>query len=98
MIGTEYIRAAVELADDTWPWDFHKKEAVLEFSGYDIDALAAQLVRQVDDKVIFRVTIEPTGTDITCEGQGTLLAQSRMQESRTMATIKAIVDSGVLES
>ncbi len=58
-----------------------------------LDALAAQLVRQVDNLFAHFVHIHPTRTRIYGDH-----GQNEVQgPDRTMNTIKAIVDSGVLE-
>ena len=83
MNDQEYIRKAVELTDDIWPWDFHKKESVLEFSGYDLDALAAQLVRQAYTHCVRPIELAgPIIYDLY----------------DPMNTIKVIVDSKVLSN
>jgi len=67
-----------------------------------LDALAAQLVRQVDDLAEYDFTSYSehceVETDVTNEDGGRMwnTHTSTEGEDRTMNTIKAIVDSGVL--
>lgn len=96
-----YIKKAVELADgwkheggncllipfDTGLWAYPDLEQC------HLDALAAQLVRQVDT-TDFVVQIYSTETEIN-DTFGLMLI-NRAGPDRTMNTIKAIVDSGVL--
>ena len=98
MSDIEYIKRAVELAD-WFEWDqwLNAKTDVLGNAGQIfLDALAAQLVRQVDALVFYRLIIEPTGVDIESEATGKRIAETRFG-SRTDNTIKAIIDSGVLD-
>lgn len=94
MNDQEYIRKGVELADDVWPWDFWKTgvQDISEMSGLEIDALAAQLVRQVDASSPSSVAIYHGSTQVFADSGFT----RRKGDDRTMNTIKAIVDSGVL--
>lgn len=82
---TDYIRKAIELADG---WEMESELG-------ELDALAAELVRRV-------VLIE--GFDVVvCNGESAVMdplwkcAGNAQGPDRTMNTIKAIVDSGVLE-
>ena len=102
---TDYIRKAVELADG-WhlngtvfgtPNDGPDLDDIKNITQQDLDALAAQLVRQVDAIERWIVDAECDGTDILDDyDRGSLKAQA-LGPDRTMNTIKAIVDSGVLE-
>ncbi len=97
----DYIRKAVELADG---WRNGPGPAVVQAprmelctlgsmpQGY-LDALAAQLVRQVDAIEVGIITTELGSIHIW--GDHTMIAQST-QDDRTMNAIIAIVDSGVL--
>lgn len=102
MNDQNYIRKAVKLADDVWPWDFHKKETVIELSGYDRDALAAQLVKQMDDTK-YRVIIAGGYSEImedfidTMKRELVTCIASVKGPNRAMNTIRVIVDSKVLE-
>lgn len=102
---TDYIRKAVELAngwdfsvagfvrcpiEDTDQWAFHALPQMWR------DALAAQLVRQVD--AVFQ-SGEVAGTLVIRESLTYIQGERHTEftgEGRTMNTIKAIVDSGVL--
>ncbi len=109
-MSDDIIRKAVELADNFQCDDcnhgfFHEfglapEDFISTFwdepEQYLLDALAAQLVRQVDALVFYRLIIEPTGVDIESEATGDRIAEARHGD-RTMNTIKAIVDSEVLE-
>ena len=98
----DYIRKAVELAG----WNVRDSGQVIEgIDGYFghiddqavRDSLAAHLVRQVDAMERWMVDVECDGTDILDDyDRGSLKAQS-LGPDRTMNTIKAIVDSKVLE-
>ena len=100
MNDEEYVRKAVELADGI---EFGEAEDQLVIQGetitsvYGLDILAAQLVRQVDalDTAWFESGIdagaECSSFDLRKWGGSLDIAD------RTMNTIKAIVDSGVLE-
>ena len=105
-----YVRTAVELANEwamfaddidspycLWKSDPHAQEC--------IDALAAQLVRQVDaiqyddgfdpySVLIFKLVSEVREIIDQCDH---VVAKSE-GDDRTMNTIKAIVDSGVLST
>lgn len=110
MTDQGYIRKAVELADG-WKWigryddgiDWAARAAEIEFERLDTDnqfvrdALVAQLVRQADAIILYRVRIEPTGTFIDHEGTGERIADSCLAGGRTMNTTKVIVDSKILE-
>ena len=97
MSDQDYIRKAIDLADD-WGWTGPSSTDRLHpLSQAFCDALAAQLVRQVDALILYRVRIEPTGTFMDHEGTGERMADSYLGIDRTMNTLKCIVDSGVLE-
>ena len=98
----QIVNRAVELADgwclhprynDCAVLNTHRGEVYLE-DQYILDALAAQLVRQVDKEFEASWSITgkyvhlfgPKGQIITIEGP-----------DRTMNTLRAIVESGVLE-
>ncbi len=99
-----YIRRGVELADgwtinETYPDSFvcpgigtfgfkHTHQPI-------VDALAAQLVRQVD-ALGFEVVIWSDLTRIRRKGDAYLEYMEPQRDDRTMNTIRAIVDSGVL--
>jgi len=97
---TDYIRKAVELADGFGYAEGnialkdrqqYRVEADMT-EPFILDALAAQLVRQMDSRVIWLeiqrgTTRLKAGNEITKE----------YGPDRTLNTIKAIVDSGVLE-
>ena len=93
----DYIRKAVELADgfhvDSSGCHRTPRDNCVEHQVY-MDALAAQLVRQVDalDEPM-AVIIERNYTTLMDGGNTQVVGN----EGRTMNTIKAIVDSKVLE-
>ena len=104
---TDYIRKGVELADG---WSMQRNFVITPIEDIDlfhvdslpqmqIDALAAQLVRQVDELPAMSFEIFQTWSRLTL-----LDAQAMPREEfygrdsdRTLNTIKAIVDSGVLD-
>ncbi len=113
MTQQDYIKKAVELADgwalcDGWfmlpgfrkdvyfdkPPDWH--DDARQIDQIDLDALAAQLTRQVD---ALAVTIGPTyiGIRDTKEIGMPVVYERTFIGDRTKNTIKAIVDSGVLD-
>ena len=108
MTDEEYIRKAVELADG-WEWcdgGFEDDNIIESLSGYRgsiiatpelKDALAAQLVRQVDALETHRVESHAASVMVyeTHYPVNHAIAV-RHGPDRTMNTIKAIVDSGVL--
>ena len=99
----DYIRKAVQLADG---WHVSSDDCVTtdEFGGLAhpteseilLDALAAQLVRQVDAIDAIYVMSYPDKSAVIDDG---LLDVVGIHEGpdRTMNTIKAIIDSKVLE-
>ena len=103
---TDYIKKAVELADG---WSANIIEPGMYIGSLEsksgglfhpddqeaLDALAAQLVRQVDNSDGAFVETDPTRTTVR---HGRLTGRTRAQgPDRTMNSIRAIVDSGVLE-
>ncbi len=106
MNDQDYIRAAVELVSDDWfvkNWNYDITDT--DIDQYDLDALVAQLVRQVDatpisDKRPFHrhsVIERPLSTIIySKDGYENGIGTSE-PNSRTMNTLKAVVDSKVLE-
>jgi len=99
MSDEEYIRKAVELADG---WVLGRNDVLHSPCGYFadltdqpvLDALAAQLVRQVDaTDASWVVTTSKDAHVMTDDG---IQAAQAIGPDRTMNTIKAIVDSGVL--
>ena len=107
---TDYIRKGVELADGfevynssgldriyQAEWATHQcYPAIDNCHQWALDALAAQLVRQVDALGRVSLTVGPNATQVLF---GDLSSQNQLSKSvdRTMNTIKAIVDSKVLE-
>ena len=106
---TDYIKRVVELADG---FDIHYARVlrVLTNHGtfyvdYDeqffLDALAAQLVRQVDAIENFELLIRRDVTQLINVYSEAFEMDEMIEYSgghgRTMNTIRAIVDSGVLE-
>ena len=111
MTDNDYIRAAVKLAD-RWaiymPGQFVNSNeglavespcgymGVLDATPELLDALAAQLVRQVDAANKFHLATFVEFTDIRSDND--LKRVARVEDGdRTMNTIKAIVDSKVLK-
>ncbi len=116
----DYIRKAVELADG---WETTRNDGFIlpswsanswaypHVPQHILDALAAQLVRQVDATTGFYLSIatkqkrrflfwELEKTTYVFQEEGQLekvVSWSASGPDRTMNTIKAIVDSGVLE-
>ena len=98
---TDYIRKAVELVDsDRYPWDYYKMTNVdPPHEQFMLDALAAQLVRQVDATdygIIFNTDNECKTAVWGSRGYTPYVISSSFGPDRTLNTIKAIVDSGVL--
>ena len=110
MNDQDYIQKAVELADG-WGFDgiwlcygnagakIHDAEHTMDKSlpDYIKDALAAQLVRQVDALNRVDITIHSTFSDLEkSDGKRWYpLADSNEDLGRTMNTIKAIVDGDI---
>ena len=100
MNDKEYIRKATEMADGFTlsPSGLYRTPRGHPVEAQVLaDALAAQLVRQMDELILYRVQSEPTGTFIHHEGTGERILDSCLAGNRTMNTIKAIIDSKVLE-
>ena len=109
---SDLTRKAVELADGWFYDETNPRDADVFVATYNgladvgyikdqwvLDALAAQLVRQVDALPDLWVCIEDDRTSIQHNDDGTVAQLMQMEKpDRTMNTIKAIVDSGVLES
>ena len=102
MNDQDYIRKAVELADGTWfvqdsgeiQTPYMQVLPIDELMQWDLDALAAQLVRQVDATEQYYVVVRDDQTEIRSCGAINKLEQGG---DRTMNTIKAVIDSGVLK-
>ena len=101
----DYIRKAVGLARE---WVMAGSFVVTPIEDVDLfhadnlppmqlDALAAQLVRQVDALGPLECDITAVTTWIYCPSNDDASHQPIIGPDRTMNTIKAIVDSGVLE-
>jgi hypothetical protein len=107
MNDTDYIRKAVELADG---WDLAEGQLTLpngkftyvtknDFPQYYLDALAAQLVRQVDALEGYWILHDGHGMAIIHSNRIDDGFPQRVQNSdRTLNTIRCIVDSGVLDT
>lgn len=104
------IRKAIELADGVYLDEYSHLigmgSAVFidDLQQYHLDSLAAQLVRQVDALDRIHVSTIPAGSEIwerveADDGgwDGVQNLGSAQGPDRTLNTIKAIVDSGVLE-
>lgn len=98
MNDTDYIRKAVELVDiERHPWDYYKmKDIDPPHEQFMVDALAAQLVRQVDATGDMWLEIASNGA-VRAWNDCSEICLS-FADDRTMNTIKAIVDSGVLDT
>ena len=102
----DYIRKAVQLADG-WHVTTGTEQFMIIGGGFShqpptqsmLDALAAQLVRQVD--ALADYWVQSTWERVyvmQIDETGDLGVMKRCRNSdRTMSTIKAIVDSGVLK-
>ncbi len=109
MTDNDYIRKAVELADGfmlngnliggSFMFDVGGSIEIptIEDNQWLLDALAAQLVRQMDELILYSVHIKPIGAFIDHEGTGERITDCYLTGGRTMNTIKAIVDSKVLD-
>ena len=112
MSNLNQIKRAVELANHWWgagteafgPSNFHRPYASLKVDSPDtrffLDALAAQLVRQVD-ALDTPDTVEITHDSVwvgyrSKNNESWKRTKRTKSQDRTMNTIKAIVDSGVL--
>lgn len=107
MTDEKYIRKAVELADG---WSL-RKDTLTTPTGYfgrpedqeTRDALAAQLVRQIESpKYIAEFYLDMARGHVAVRRivdiDEAIDVSACYAEGRTMNTIKAIVDSGVLEN
>ena len=100
----DYIRAAIDLADG---WKYYDDDPYVDsplgsaflspLKEGVLDALAAQLVRQVDAKNMVHLTVDRRGVSINGLRQRLAREERSGTQDRTMNTIKAIVDSGVLK-
>ena len=109
MNDQDYIRKAVELADGgewTEQNNIRTPDGVCyylhdgTFATECLDALAAQLVRQVDVMVEPEIVQRWCGVDINMRneiGASYTVASSSIENDRTMNTIKTIVDGKVLD-
>ena len=103
MNDNDYIRKAVELADGwsishniVYPPTQHLAMSIHHTSTWILDALAAQLVRQVD--ATGEQYVASTHSYVAVRGRGRCRSHIEYDDNdRTMNTIKAIVDSGVLK-
>ena len=114
MTDEEYIEQGIELANE---WRRSNKYVVCidgcqhwystgetKMPSYLLDALAAQLVRQVDavhleDGRHCKVAVWPNYTQVTAwNASGGDVLREAQGTDRTMNTIKAIVDLGVLST
>ena len=109
----DYIRKAVEIAEpkfrmrrDSEGFVHYYGESDHEFIGtlfeegldqYLVDALAAELVRMVDAREDFSLRCYDEFTSLFLRQNGMRLLAKVSSEGRSMNSIKAIVDSGVLE-
>ena len=112
MTDEEYIRKAVELAHGRWeisdltgnafvPPFYNSSYPLNTLEQWHLDALAAQLVRQVDAlaEQIHEVDISKGEVWVgTCDSYDGIKGIAKVRgPDRTMNTIKAIVDSKALE-
>jgi len=111
MIGTEYIRAAVELADG-WtisgsvafpPSSVEIGMSLHNTSTWILDALAAQLRRQCGVDITFRISVVDSASYVTMkifnpggDEEAEPLTFLGHETDEALAFIKAIVDSKVL--
>ncbi len=108
MDDQDYIRKAVELADG-WQYDEIGHTGIYKiflpdtmniWVSFDyqpaLDAIAAQLVRQVEDIDSAWLDISSCGYVSIFVGDGDEEVATQFGDDRTMNTIKAIVDSAVL--
>ena len=109
----DYIRKAVELADG-WEWNWSRPfcnkvdckyslvPANQPMEQWQLDALAAQLVRQVESLPIGEFPDDAPSAVYQTPHEVQVWHKKRIvaiaaKDDRTMNTIRAIVDSGVLE-
>ena len=100
MNDQDYIRKAVELADGFAPEALQISNTDDMVVGFEeqffLDALAAQLCRQVDALPMIWVCAENDTSCVQHSEFGTRAVERG--PDRTMNTIKAIIDSGVLDN
>lgn len=107
MTDNEYIKAAVELADG---WRLTGRSSTFfycptrdgrplaEIHQIHLDALAAQLVRQIDSKGIDAgIVFSSFGNVMVFDRKSKRAETFSDNPDRTMNTLKCIVDSGVLK-
>lgn len=106
MNDQDYIREAVELADKGL-WRYYKDVKnvhIVDTGIYSIndlpqpiiDALAAQLVRQVDSLEQYAIHSVFGYVSVIAPGEGLVVLATGTGTDRTMNTIKSIVDSKAL--
>ena len=107
MDTSDYIRKAVELADANFPWDHYRTRTDdYELTQVELDALAAQLRRQVQfgPHIVFNISVVDSASYVEMliynpdgdeEAEPLRFVANEIEES--MAFAKVIVDSGVLE-
>jgi hypothetical protein len=109
MNDQNYIRKAIVLAEDVWPWDYWKttNEKLTNLRQFDLNALAAQLRMQVqsDPHTVFKISVvdsasyvemiiyNPNGDE---ESEPLWFVANETEEA--IAFFKVIVDSKVLET
>jgi len=112
MNDQDYIRKAVELADEfsvagvaglflhmdvkDVEFPYHVQTSLDNPAKFFLDALAAQLVRQVDESTCSEVVCSEGHCAIYDQEGQVNIVEVNNYEDRTMNTIKAIVDSDVL--
>ena len=98
----DYIRAAAELLgwnidDDNWVYHQFANVSQAYLAWHWVkDHIAAELVRQVDALEQYQFNFGMLGTGVFDRTCGTLKGYCK-GDDRTMNTIKAIVESGVLQ-
>lgn len=109
MNDQDYIREAAELADgwsivlQMWGWDVVGPDPLAAYESCEpipqpiTDALAAQLVRQVDEMAETFFYFSPTGAAFVYTSLEDKPAGASRDLDRSMNTIRCIVDSGVLK-
>ena len=108
LTDNDVIIKAVELADNwLWNWGrafFHEEVQwgqggtfPDEAEQWHLDILAAQLVRQVDAIGLLECDITAVSAWIYCPSNEEATHPAVVGQDRTMNTIRAIVESGVLE-
>ena len=101
MNDKDYIRKAVELADEWVTYDttflggcYFAQHSYDKVPQPVLDALAAQLVRQVD--ALEDYVLQSHWDEVRVVEPGLALIAAAHKDDRTMNTLKCIVDSGVL--